>query len=118
MSKARVAGIRARLQSWPPARDPDPVQRIRNLLSAAADFDVLEDPDEGAVAYVILDFAQRQYPPADLERILTYIIHNPDTGAVLTQVPDLGTHGQITESDSRERSALYAEKLLKRLLGK
>jgi ABC-2 type transport system permease protein len=117
-SKTRVMDIRARLATWPLARDPDPVQRVRNLLSAASVFDILEDPDEGPIAYVILDDTRRQYPPADLERILTYIILHPGEGAVLTKVPALGGHDEVTEAASRERTVIYSEKLLKRLIGK
>lgn len=115
-SRQRVAGIRAHLDTWPPAHEGDLVQRVRNLLSAAAVFDVLEDPDEGAVGYIILEYIRQEAPAGDLKQILAYIIENPDGGSVLTQVPDLGAEGQITESAARERSALYARKLLKRLV--
>ena len=117
-SKNRVAGIRNLLASWPPAHQGDIVQRVRNLLSAAAVFDVIEDPDEGPVAYVVFDSIRKQAPDADLEKILTFIISNPASGSVLTQVPELGARGEITEDASRERVAMYARKLLERLLGK
>jgi hypothetical protein len=117
-SKERVAGIRKLLDNWQPAREGDLVQRVRNLLAAAAVFDVLEDPDEGAVGYVILDQIRRQFSNDDLEKGLTYIIENPAGSSVLTQVPGLGIKGEITEDAARERSTLYALKLLKRILGK
>jgi len=117
-SKTRVAGIRHLLDNWPPARQGDVVQRVRNLLCAAGVFDVLEDPDEGAVGYVILDTIRRQVPGEDLEKVLTYIIETPAGGTVLTSVPGLGIQGQITEEAARERSVMYATKLLKRVLGK
>ena len=117
-SRDRVAGIRNLLEGWPPGQEGDLVQRVRNLLCAAAVFDVLEDPDEGAVGYVILDYIRRQVPDDELERILTYIIENPAGGSVLTEVPDLGIQGKITEEAARERSVMYASKLLKRVLGK
>jgi hypothetical protein len=80
--------------------------------------DVLEDPDEGAIGYVVLDAARREAPDPELEKALTYIIEHPGDGAVFTQVPELGIHGQITEQASRERTGMYAAKLLKRILGK
>jgi len=79
---------------------------------------VLEDPDEGAIGYVVLDAARREAPDPELEKALTYIIEHPGDGAVFTQVPELGIHGQITEQASRERTGMYAAKLLKRILGK
>jgi len=117
-SKARVDGIAKRLEDWPPARQGDLVQRVRNLLSAAAVFDVLEDPDEGAVGSVVLDETRQQVPDEDLEKVLTYIIKHPAGGSVLTKVPELGIQGEITEEAARERSGMYAAKLLKRILGK
>jgi ABC-2 type transport system permease protein len=117
-SRQRVAGISKLLDTWPPAQEPDLVQRIRNLLSAAAVFDVLEDPDEGAAAFVILEKARQQASPGDLEKILTYIIRTPSAGSVLTRAPALGIQGEITEAAARERVNMYAAKLLKRTLGK
>ena len=117
-SKTRVAGIAKRLEDWPPARQGDLIQRVRNLLSAAAVFDVLEDPDEGAVGYVILNYTRRQSSDGDLEKALTYIIEHPAGGSVLTTVPELGVQGEITPEASRERTGMYAAKLLKRILGK
>jgi ABC-2 type transport system permease protein len=117
-SKKRVAGIRDLLENWPPAQQGDLVQRVRNLLSAAAVFDILEDPDEGAVARVILDYIRQQVPDDELEKALAYIIRNPNDGEVLTTVPSLGAQGEITEGAARERTIVYTLKLLKRVLGK
>jgi ABC-2 type transport system permease protein len=117
-SRDRVSGIARMLWDWPPARQGELSQRLRNLLSAAGVADVLEDPDEGAIGYVVLDAARRQAPDGELEKALTYIIDHPGDGTVLTQAPDLGIHGQITEQAARERTGMYAAKLLKRILGK
>jgi hypothetical protein len=94
----------------------DMAQRVRNLLSAAGVFDVLEDPDEGAVAYVILNYIRTQIPDDELEKVLTFIIQHPNDGTVLTRVPALGIDGEITEAAARERVVMYALKLLKRVL--
>jgi len=117
-SKDRVDGIRDRLETWPPGREGDLPQRVRNLLCAAAVFDVLEDPDEGAVGLVVLDHLRGQAPDDDLEKVLTYIIQHPAAGTVLTKVPALGIDGELTEEAARDRSVLYATKLLKRILRK
>ncbi len=117
-SADRVDGIQKRLEDWDPGLQGDLVQRVRNLLSAAAVFDVLEDPDEGAVGYVVLDYIRQQAPDEDLEKVLTYIIENPDKGSVITKAPELGIQGEITEEAARERVGMYAAKLLKRVLGK
>jgi hypothetical protein len=117
-SRERVDGIEKRLEDWQPGLQGDLVQRVRNLLSAAAVFDVLEDPDEGAVGYVVLDHIRQQVPDDDLEKVLAYIIENPNGGSVITKAPELGAQGEITEEAARERVTMYAAKLLKRVLGK
>jgi len=117
-SRDRVEGLARMLWDWPPASHGTLPERLRNILSAAAVADVLEDPDEGGIGYVALDAARRQAPDADLERALAFIIDHPADGVVLTQVPDLGIHGQITPQAARERVGMYAAKLLKRLLNK
>jgi ABC-2 type transport system permease protein len=117
-SMERVTGIEKRLEDWQPGLNGDLVQRVRNLLSVAAVFDVLEDPDEGAVGYVVLDYIRQQVPDDDLEKVLTCIIENPNAGSVMTSVPDLGAQGEITEGAARERVTMYAAKLLKRVLGR
>jgi ABC-2 type transport system permease protein len=117
-SKDRMATLTKQLDDWPPGLDADLLQRVRNLLSAAAVFDVNEDPDEGAAGYVILNQIRRQGSPGDLEKVLAYIIDNPNGGIVVTQVPELGSVGAITADSARERSGMYAAKLLKRVLGK
>jgi ABC-2 type transport system permease protein len=116
-SRERVDGIAKRLGNWQPGLQGDLVQRLRNLLSVAAVFDVLEDPDEGAVGYVVLDSIRKQAPDEDLAKALTYIIKNPGGGSVVTKVPELGAEGEITAEAARERVGMYAAKLLKRVLG-
>jgi ABC-2 type transport system permease protein len=114
-SKAGVDAIAKHLEEWPPAQEPDVVQRVRNLLSVATVYDILEDPDEGAVGYLVIDSIRKQAGPEDLEKILTYIIEHPNEGAVITKAPEFGIQGAIAEDAARARSAMYATKLLKRL---
>jgi ABC-2 type transport system permease protein len=116
-SRTRVDAMAQKLETWPPAGEGDVVQRVRNLLSVAAVADVLEDPDEGAIGYVVLNYIRGHVLAGDLEKVLTYIINNPGAGTVITQVPELGIQGSITEQAARERVGMYATKLLGRLLG-
>jgi ABC-2 type transport system permease protein len=116
-SKTRVDAIAQKLETWPPSEEDGVVQRVRNLLSVAAVADVLEDPDEGAIGYVVLNYIRGHVLAEDLEKVLTYIIDNPGEGTVITQVPELGIQGAITEQSARERVGMYAAKLLGRMLG-
>jgi ABC-2 type transport system permease protein len=117
-SKARVAMIEGRLRHWGPAEHGESDERVREELSEAGVFDVLEDADEGALGLMIINHIREQYPAGDLKRILTFIIENPKAGSVETDVAGLGVRGQITEDAARERTVMYAKKLLKRLVGK
>lgn len=114
-ARARIDTLRSRLEQWPPAHRGDLDERVRNLLSAAAIFDILEDPDEGAIGLAVTDFIRSQYPAGDLKRILAWILDHPAGGTVLTSAPELGAEGQITEAAARERMLLYARKLLLRV---
>jgi ABC-2 type transport system permease protein len=117
-SKARVGYIGQLLLTWAPGQVNDPVQRVHDLLYAASVFDIDEDPDEGAIGRTILDYIRKEAPGDDLEKILTYIIKNPDSGSVITKVPELGAQGEIAGDAARDRSAMYATKLLERIVGK
>jgi ABC-type transport system involved in cytochrome c biogenesis permease component len=112
---AKVDKIKLALDTWPPGKVDELPQRILNLLSAAAVFDVEEDPNEGAVGYLVLNKIRQLAPPAQLEKILTYIAEHPSYGAVLTKVPELGVDGEITEQSARERCGMYATRLLQRM---
>ena len=114
----RLDTFEEKLANWPPAKEIDRVQRVRNLLSACAVPDALEDPLEGAVPIVIFQKLRSSIPEDDLKKILGWIITHPSGGSVLLKIPELGVEGEMFEQRVRERSTLYAKKLLYRLLGK
>ncbi len=114
----RLDSFEQKLATWPPAKEGDRVQRVRNLLSACAIPDALEDPLEGAVPMVVFQKLRSNMPENDLKKLLCWIIQHPDEGKVLLQIPELGIDGEMFEQRIRERSTLYAKKLLYRLMGK
>lgn len=110
--------FQTKLDAWPPGKIPDLGQRVRNLLSVAAVADLAEHPYEGDIAYVVLNQLKRDVPRPTLEKVLAWVILNPDAGQVLTSLPELGIPDRQREEPVRGRSVEYAEKLLGRLLGK
>jgi ABC-2 type transport system permease protein len=114
----RMAGFRAMLEKWPPGWEGDRAQAVRNLLNIAAIADVSEDLREAAIAREVFDELRERHETGELERILTWIILTPDRGSAITRAPELGLRRSPPESVIRERTTLYAEKLLGRLLGK
>ena len=115
---ATLAEFVYRIRDWPPGDLDDPGQSVRNLLSAAGIADLRADPREAEIARAIFDELQRRYPPGQLRRILAWIILRPDDGTALGYAPELGLPLHAPVRLVRERSVLYAQKFLGRLLGK
>ena len=115
---ARMADFRAMLERWPPGWEGDRAQAVRNLLNVAAIADVSEDLREAAIAREVFDEVRERHEQGELVRILAWIILTPERGSVITKAPELGLRRSPPESVIRERTTLYAQKLLGRLLGK
>jgi ABC-2 type transport system permease protein len=115
---ARMDGFAAALRAWAPGRADDPAQGVRNLLSVASIADLTANYREAEIARVVLDLLRERFPRDELERVLAWIILNPDEGAVVAHAPELGLNRRLQESFIRERNSLYARKLLGRLVGR
>jgi ABC-2 type transport system permease protein len=116
--KARLDDLAARLKTWRPGRDPNPTQAIRNLVSVAVFADLNEDPLEGSIARVVVDHLFANFDEPQLTHGLAWIILHPDDGTVPQNMPELGLPGDIDGSIIRERSVLYAKKVLGRIRGR
>jgi hypothetical protein len=114
----RMDQIIAKLQTWPAGHTDNDAQRVRNYLSAAAVADYTQDALEGPIARAIFDRLQEDFDKDELIHILAWIIINRDQGTVVDDAPYLDIHGPVNEDTVRERSQIYAQKLLGRLLGK
>ena len=115
---ARMGGFASALRAWEPGRIGDPAQAARNLLSVASIADLTANYREAEIARVVLDLLRERFPRDELERILAWIILNPDEGAVVSHAPELGLNRHLQESFIRERNSLWARKLLGRLVGR
>ncbi|HXQ80604.1 MAG TPA: ABC transporter permease [Opitutaceae bacterium] len=113
-----MSGFAAALRAWAPGRDGDPAQCVRNLLSVASSADVTANTREAEIARVVFDLIRERYARGPLVRILAWIILHPDEGGVVARAPELGLERYPPESIIRERNALYAKKLMGRILGK
>jgi ABC-type multidrug transport system permease subunit len=112
-----VAAFAAKLREWPPGRDADVGQRVRNLLCVAGIADVSEDLHEGEVARLIFDRLRAELGDQRLCRVLAWIILYPQEGTAVTTAPELGLDRRFREDIIRERTVLYATKYLGRLRG-
>jgi hypothetical protein len=114
----RLESIVADVGRWPPARSVDFGQRVRAVLNVCSIYDLAADPLEGFVAFELFQKLQDRIPKDRLAQVLTWIILNPDEGKVATSLPDFDVTYQAKEDEVRARSALYAKKLLLRVLKK
>jgi ABC-2 type transport system permease protein len=112
--------IETKLLDWPPGRVSDPVQRVRNLLIVAAVPDVLQmDPLERHLPQLVLERLQYDTPPAELRQLLFWVAMHPDEGdhGAIYQLGALGLPADAAPKMVRERTMIYAFKLLGRLTG-
>ena len=118
LDPAQNKGLAAKLGLWPQGKLDDAGQSIRNLVGIAAVADLCADPRESEIARLVLRQLNSGFGPAVARQALAWIILSPEDGGVLTKAPELGLFRHPPERLVRQRSVIYAEKYLGRLLGK
>jgi ABC-2 type transport system permease protein len=108
----------AKLGLWPGGKLDDSGQSIRNLVSIAAVADLSADPRESEIARLVFRQIGREFEPAVARQALAWIILSPEDGQALTKAPEVSLFRHPPERLVRQRSIIYAEKYLGRLLGK
>lgn len=116
-----LALIRGELDTWAPGLVADTEQRTRNLLYVAGVIDLLQlQPLESFVPRLIYERLQRDVPRDDLIKILYWIAVNWD-GGEHDAIYELAVFDLPDPPDDvvqiRNRAAIYAVKLLGRLIG-
>ena len=105
----------ARIRAWAPSATPDPQARVRALLVAAALTDIGRSPWEAETARAVFDTLQAEFPPADLAPLVATVAVGPVVEGPTT-IPALDLTTSMTPVQVHARSAVYAGKLLGRLL--
>jgi ABC-type transport system involved in cytochrome c biogenesis permease component len=118
LDPAQTKEFARKLAAWPQGKLTDSGQSIRNLVSVAAVADLCADPRESEIARLVFRKINSGFEPAAARQALAWIILNPEDGQAVTKAPDLGLFRHPPERLVRQRSILYAEKYLGRLLGK
>ena len=111
-------GFAAKLGLWPQGRLDDAGQSIRNLVCIAAVADLSADPREADIARQVFRQIHGRFEPAVARQALAWIVLSPEDGLALTKAPELGLFRHPPERLVRQRSVIFAEKYLGRLLGK
>jgi ABC-2 type transport system permease protein len=119
---AQLEALRAALVEWTPGHVSDPVQRVRNYLSAAAVLDVYRlDPLERFVPLVVFERIESSIQPEDLPKVLYFVAVHPNEGSVAAarQLHELGLPDAPADARLlRNRIMLYAFKMLGRIVRK
>ncbi len=119
---AEVAQISKNLPKWSYyAKEPDPVQRARNVLYVAVIPDAAKWTSERSVPWAVYDRLTADYTKDDLIKILTWIALHPTEGSV-EAAEDFQSVGPPlnppSEQELRLRTMWYATKFVAELLGK
>ena len=119
----RLKTVRALLPVWGPGQVADPVQRVRNYLYVAAVPDLFQMEElEPYLPLLVFEHLQRTVPRGELVKILYWIALHPGAGndAAADELRAVGVDsgGPSDIEELRSRTAVYAVKLLGRLLGK
>ncbi|SPE37715.1 ABC-2 type transporter [Candidatus Sulfopaludibacter sp. SbA3] len=118
LDSARSSEFAQKLAVWTQGKLDDPGQSIRNLVSLAAIADLCADPRESEIGRLVFRQIGARFEPAVARQALAWIIVSPEDGLTLTKAPELGLFRHPPERLVRQRSVIYAEKYLGRLLGK
>jgi len=118
LDAAQTKGFAAKLGLWPQGKLDDSGQSIRNLVCLAAVADLCADPRESEIARLVFRQIGREFEPAVARQALAWIILSPEDGQALTKAPEVSLFRHPPERLVPQRSIIYAEKYLGRLLGK
>jgi ABC-2 type transport system permease protein len=118
--KKRMEDFAEHLAQSPQDKVVDLSQRVRGLLSICAVTDFLQDQHEAHIPFLVFEHLRNSAEKQKLIKATAYVILHPDDGTVTTKVSDmgLGLETEVDETLCRQRTTLYAKKLLFRLLGK
>jgi ABC-2 type transport system permease protein len=118
LDSARSMEFARKLAAWPQGKLDEAGQSVRNLVSLAAVADLCTDPREAEIGRLVFRQISSRLEPAVARRALAWIVLNPEDGQVVTKAPELGLFRHPPERLVRQRSVIYAEKYLGRLVGK
>jgi hypothetical protein len=117
-TKKEMDQFAEKLDQWIPGFEKDLGQQVRNWMCLCTFADLGRGLFEAEYPYVIFDRLKRDIPKEKLAKALAYVILKPEEGKLVLQAPDLGFEEDCPEPEVRERSVIYAKKLLGRLVGK
>lgn len=117
-SLKRLEELVEKFDDWLPGQEKDIGQRVRNWMCVATFADLGRAEFEAELPYVIFEHLKKEIPEQQLKKALAWVILKPKEGKAVLEAKPLGMEGPVDEGPVRQRSAIYAKKLLGRLVGK
>ncbi|HYE21942.1 MAG TPA: hypothetical protein VEA69_26110 [Tepidisphaeraceae bacterium] len=117
-ARKRLTDWATKLNDWAGTTEANVPQRVRNLMAVCALSDIVHAEFEGELAYVVFEKCKSEVDKDQLIKAAAWIVLKPREGKAPLKIPDLGWEDELDEDMIRERSMLYAQKLLGRLMGK
>ena len=116
--KKSFAEWKEKLEKWDCLNEEKTGQKVRNFISVMALVDILQMEYEGETPKILFERMKKDIPKADLIKAAAYVALKPDEGTVVEKSKDLDIEDGAAEDRVRERLAVYAKKVLGRLIGK
>lgn len=116
--KKRLDELNDKMDTWEPGQEKKIGQQVRNWIALCTLQDLGHGEFEAEVPFLIFDRLKKDIPKEKLRKAVAWIVLKPDDGKVILKAAELGFEDELEEAAVRERSAMYAKKLLGRLEGK
>jgi len=116
--KKRLADWVTKLGDWEPGKVEDIGQRVKNFCCLMGLMDIVHGEWEGEGPIKIYEKLIQEVPMDKLKKAAAWAYMKPEAGEVLSTVKDLDIEADVDADFVRDRSALYAKKILGRLMNK
>jgi len=116
--KLRLDEFTDKFEDFKSGQEKQVGQLVRNWMAVCTYGDLGRSEFEAEVPYVVFEKLKKDIPREKLIKALAWVIVKPKEGTTVTKAPELGIEDELDENEVRARSAIYAKKLLGRLVGK
>jgi len=116
--KKRIADWVTKLGDWEPGKVENIGQRVKNFCCLMGLMDIVHGEWEGEGPIKIYEKLVQEVPLEKLKKAAAWVHLKPEAGEVLSTVKDLDIEADVDADFVRDRSSLYAKKILGRLMNK
>ena len=116
--KKKLQEMDDKLDGWEPGVDKSIGQQVRYWIALCTLQDIGHGEYEAEIPYLIFERLKKEVPKEKLTKALAWVILKPDEGKIVKKCGEIGVDEDQEEAEIRDRSVIYAKKLLGRLKGK